>query len=290
MDPTPTRQGSHRLPRLAGVLAALLVVVGAIALLSRGGDGAPLNPIAQAAALTEESSGARVSFHGTVQQSALPQAIPMSGDGVLDQQANRSQVSITMSTPKGEVDMEAIGDGTKAYLKSALFEHLPDGDQWIGYDTTLGTSSETGFGASSNPSEQLDLLRGVSDEFRALGRRTIRGVRTTGYRATLDLDRYVDYLHSKGADEAAEDYERVAKVAPTTAEIETWIDDEKLVRQIRVTTHTRDSNSGETNSTTMTMDLYDFGISPEIQPPDPSTVYDITPEIRAKLGLDGSNQ
>jgi hypothetical protein len=81
----------------------------------------------------------------------------------------------------------------------------------------------------------------------------------------------------------------LAEVAPTTAEIETWIDDEKLVRRIKLTTRTRDSSSDETSSTRMTMDLYDFGISPDIQLPDPSTVYDITTSIQAKLGLDNSD-
>lgn len=66
----------------------------------------------------------------------------------------------------------------------------------------------------------------MSDEFQNLGKRTIRGVQTTGYRATVDINRYADYLRSKGADEAAKDYERVAEVAPTAAEIETWIDGE----------------------------------------------------------------
>jgi hypothetical protein len=289
MSPAPQSRSSRRISKTAGILLVLLVVAGTVTFLSRGGDGTPLNPIAQAAALTEQSSGARISFDGTMQQSSLPQPVPMSGDGVLDQQANRSRMSITMFMPKGEVDMEAIGDGSKAYLKSALFEHLPDGDEWIGYDTALGTSSETAFGTSSNPSEQLDLLRGVSDEFRALDKRTIRGVSTTGYRATLDFDHYVDYLRSKGANQAADAYERVAEVAPTTAEIETWIDDEKLVRRIKVTTHTHDSHSDDTSSTKMTMDFYDFGISPQIQLPDSSTVYDITPAIRAKLGLDNSD-
>jgi hypothetical protein len=35
-------------------------------------------------------------------------------------------------------------------------------------------------------------------------------------------------------------------------------------------------------------DFYDFGISPDIQLPDSDTVYDATPTIRAKLGLDYS--
>lgn len=289
MTPAPPSRGSRRLLKLGSVLAALFAVAIAVTLLTNGGGGSSFNPIAQAAAVTEESSGARFSLHGTVEQSSLPQPVPVRGAGLLNSQANRSQMTFTMSTPKGEVEMEAIGDGSEVYLKSSLFKSLPDGDEWVGYDAALGNSSETTVGASSNPSQQLDLLRGVSDEFQNLGKRTIRGVRTTGYRAALDIGHYADYLRSKGDNRAADDYERVAEVAPTTAEVETWIDGEKLVRQTKVTTHTRDPSTGETSSTTTTMDLDDFGISPEIQPPDPNTVYDVTSKIRAQLGLDSSS-
>jgi hypothetical protein len=289
MAPTPPSRGSRRLLKVGGILAALLMIAIAVTLSTNGGGEASLNPIAQAATITEESPGARFSIHGTVQPGSLPQPISVSGNGVLNSKAKRSQMTFTMFTPKGEVEMEAIGVGSEVYLQSSLFKSLPDGDEWVGYDTALGHSSEITGAAGSNPSEQLDLLQGVSDEFKSLGERTIRGVQTTGYRATLDIDHYVDYLRGKGDDEAAKDYERVAEVAPTTAEIETWIDDEKLVRQTRAITHTRDPSSGDTSSTTTTMDLYDFGLSPEVQPPDPSTVYDVTSKIRAQLGLNGSS-
>jgi hypothetical protein len=289
MTPTPPSRGSRRLLKVGSVLATLFVVAIAVTLLTKGGGRNSLNPIAQAAAVTAESSGARFSLHGTVEQGSPPQPVPVSGAGVLNGQAHRSQMTFTMSTPEGEVEMEAIGDGSEVYLKSSLFKSLPDGDEWVGYDAALGNASETTVGASSDPSQQLGLLRGVSDEFQNLGKRTIRGVPTTGYRAALDIGRYAEYLRSKGDDRAANDYERVAEVAPTTAEIETWIDRKKLVRQTKVTTHTRDASTGETSSTMTTMDLDDFGISPEIQLPDPSTVYDVTSKVRAQLGLDGSS-
>lgn len=289
ITPAPPSRGSRRLLKVGGVLAALLVIAVAVTLLTNAGGEASLNPIAQAATITSELPGARFSVHGTVQQSSLPQPISTSGDGVLNSKVQRSQMTLTMSTPKGEVEMEAIGDGSEIYLKSSLFKSLPDGDEWVGYDAALGHSSEITGGAGSNPSEQLDLLQGVSDEFQNLGERTIRGVQTTGYRATLDIDHYVDYLRGKGDDRAAKDYERVAEVAPTTAEIETWIDDKKLIRQTKAITHTRDPSSGEEGSTTMTMNLYDFGLSPEVQPPDPATVYDVTSKIQAQLGLNGGS-
>ena len=56
-----------------------------------------------------------------------------------------------------------------------------------------------------------------------------------------------------------------------------------------MTGESRNPVSGEETSTETTADFYDFGISPEIQTPDPDTVYDVTPTLRAKLGLDSSS-
>jgi hypothetical protein len=276
--------------KLASILAVLLVAAVAFTLLSHGKGGSPLNPIAQAAALTEESSGAKVSLHGVVQQDSLPQPIPVSGEGVFNGKTNRSQMTFIASTPRGKFETEAIGDGTKVYLKSpAQQSSLPGGDEWVGYDAALGDSTGTAVGANSSPSEQLDLLRAVSDDFQSLGQKKVRGVQTTGYRAMVDPDRLVDSLRERGAAEAAEDYKHAIEAVPTTTEVEVWIDNEKLVRQIGMNVHAEDVNSGETTSTNVTMDYYAFGIFTHIQPPDPSTVYDITAKIRAELGLDESS-
>lgn len=290
MTTGPARRRSRRLLlRVGGVLAALLIVVVVFAL-TQGGSGTSLNPIAQAAALTEESSGARVSFHGTVQKGSPPNPVPFSGEGVFDGQTNRSQMTFTFSTPNGELEMEGIGGGSKMYFKSKLLQSgLPDGDEWLGFDASLGDSSETGVGANSDPSAQLDLLRAVSDKFETLGQKRIRGVETTGYRSTFDPNHYADYLREKGSVNAARDYERVAETAPSTAEVETWIDGKKLVRRIEMKVNVKDPSSGEETSTTIIEDFYDFGISPEIQLPDPSSVYDVTSKIRAQLGLEGSS-
>lgn len=267
-------------------LCIVAVAFGGFLLLRRGGSATLLNPIAQAAAVTEESSGGRTSFHGTTRSPSLTDPIEIRGKGVFNGETRRSQATYTVAAATDEFEMEGVGDGTTMYFKSEQLQpRLPDGDEWAGLDMSLGISSETGFGGNSDPTLQLDVLRAASDEFEVLGKERIRGAETTGYRSTLDPDSYARYLRSKGSTKAARQYELVAERAPSTTEIEAWIDGRKLVRRMKAIVTAHDPESGEAISTRMTVDLYAFGISPEIQLPDPDTVYDLTEQVRRKLGL-----
>jgi hypothetical protein len=186
--------------------------------------------------------------------------------------------------------MEGVGSGSPFYYRSDLLKSaLPSGDEWMGLDMSLGSSSETGAVAVASPGEQLAVLRAVSDKFEKLGKKRVRGVETTGYRSSLDPERYAEYLRGKGSMKAAEEYEQLAKTVPSTTDVETWIDGKGLVRQVILKSDAHDPRSGEETSTKMTVDFYDYGISPEIQLPNPDTVYDATPMIRSKLGLGGSS-
>jgi hypothetical protein len=267
----------------------LLIAAFAFAL-TQGGNEASLNPIAQAAVRTEESPGARMAFHATVRSGSGDRPIAMTGAGVYNGHTNRTRMTMTVPTPTGRLAMEVVGSGSQMYFRSKLFHsRLPPGDEWIGLDAALGMASETGVGTNSDPVAQLDRLKAVSDEFETLGKRKIRGTETTAYRSTFDLKGYAEYLRRKGSLKAATQYERVAEAVPSTTEVVTWIDAKGLVRRMGVTAESQDPNSRKTTSTDMTVDFYDFGISPEIQLPDPNTVQDVTPMVRAKLGLDSSS-
>jgi len=76
---------------------------------------------------------------------------------------------------------------------------------------------------------------------------------------------------------------------PSTTEVETWIDAEGLVRRTRMQMDMRQPGSDEAGSMDVTMNFFDFGIAPDIQLPDPDTVYDMTPLVHKELGLDGSS-
>lgn len=253
MGPTAPRSGGDNEPdgndrprhlfRLAGVLAVLVIAIVVFALAQGGGEDS-LNPIAQAAVRTEESPGARTLFHATARKQSGSGPIEMSGQGAYNGQTDRSEMTITAHGPTGDMKLQAVASGTHMYFKSEAFQsELPGNDEWMGLDLGQDTPSDAALSSDSDPSSQLDLLKSVSDEFETLGKETIRGVKTTGYRGTLD----------------------------TGLGFEAWIDGKGLVRRTRIK-----ASPSDPTSVTMTVDFYDFGISPDIKLPDPDTVFDAT--------------
>lgn len=241
----------RRLFLLAGVLVALTIAIAVFASVQGGGESS-LNPIAQAAVRTQESPGARALLHATAQKQSGSGPIEMSGRGVYNGQTDRSEMTITAHGPTGDFKLQSVGDGTHIYFKSEAFQsELPGGDEWMGLDLSRYTQSDAVLSSNSDPSSQLDLLKSVSDKFETLGKETIRGVKTTGYRGTLD----------------------------TGLEFETWIDGKGLVRRI-----TMKGDPSDPTSVEMTVDFYDFGISPDIKLPDPETVFDATDLARHEAG------
>lgn len=300
MEPVPPSSGSdrtggtksvsHRLRPLAGAVALLIVGMAAYAL-TRGGNEVSLNPIAQAAVRTEHMPGGRASFRGTVDVHSLSRPLEMSGSGVFNGTTNRGRLRMTISTPSGrQIDMDNVADGAHVYMRSRqLKAGLPDGDKWTGVDMSLGSPSEADALASASPAGQLAYLRAVSDRFEKLGEKKVHGIETTGYRSVVDPDRFVEYARGKGSLKAAEEYEQLTKAAPSTTEVETWIDHRDLIRQMTLKVDSHDPSSGQETTMEMTADFSHFGISPEIKLPDPDTVYDATDEVRSKVGLGGSS-
>jgi hypothetical protein len=291
--PSPSSHGpgstleplSRRLLQVAGVLSAILIVLVAYAW-SRGEGEYSLNPIAEAAARTQEAPGARFEIHAVYSVPAASQSVTMHGEGVFNGTTGRSRVTLTVPVPPREVTMEAVGDEHTIYMRSELFStELPGGKEWMAIEPGLGSSSETSFASSSDPGTQLEALRAVAGGVETVGKESIGGVETTRYRGGFDLDEYADRLRDNGSEEAADQYERLAEAVPSTTDVEAWIDAEGLVRRMRIVMDMKDPTTGLVNSMDMTEDFSDFGIAPEISLPDPETVFDATPLAKAELGL-----
>jgi len=282
---------SRRLLQLVGGLSALLIAIVAFASL-HGGSESSLNPIASAAAHTESASGARMAVRYVYTYPNLPKSISATGEGEYNGKTGRSQLSVSVPVPNGDIELEAVGDSRTAYLRSDAFKDgLPPGDEWMRFEIGLANSTETSAAGSSDLKAQLSQLRAVSGDVEALGDARVRGVETTGYRSSFDLADYASYLRKQGSGVAARQYEHLAETMPTTNEVEVWIDAGNLVRQVRIRTSYLKPKKLQPQVMDMTIDYFDFGITPEVQLPDPSTVFDATPLVRTELGLlDGSSE
>lgn len=290
-DPEPPQLDplSRRLLQIATALSVLLILLVAVGWLHDGGN--PLNPIAEAAVRTQQYPGARFAMQGVYTSQSLPQAMTMRGQGVFNGRTGRSRgvVTVQMPSPLGPVEMESVGDDRIVYLRSTLLAaKLPPGDRWMSIEPGLGGSGDTALGSNVDAKGQLAMLQAVSGGVERVGREDVRGVSTTQYRATIDLDRYAGVLRQEGNDQAAEQYEQLAgrSVSPTV--VEAWIDGKGLLRRMRALMTFDATPGGPSVSMNLNVDFFDFGIAPDVSFPSSGEVFDATPLVRAQLPTSGS--
>jgi len=284
----PEKRGPS--PTILVVLGGLLIGAVYLVLTVVGGGGkssGPLNPIAQAAEQTASYSGARMTLSASMSVPGAPSGIEMTGSGEFNGADQSARLTATVSGPPpvgGTSIDEIVADGN-IYMSSPTFSGgLPDGKSWMEIRDFLdlaggdqGSSVE-----QMDPSSQLKTLEAVSDNFTLVGHERVRGAQTSHYSASIDSAKEAALYREQGADKEADLIEKVAQQTGTTqTPVEVWIDGHHLVRRFE-TTITMPTPAGSA-SMTMSSDIFDFGISPQIAPPPPEQVYDATD--LAKQGL-----
>jgi hypothetical protein len=130
----------------------------------------------------------------------------------------------------------------------------------------------------------LRYLRATSGQVTRVGQEEVRGVKTTHYKATIDL-RKMPKLGRGSAERL------IAAGSPATMPIEVWVDGRKLVRRMRMQIAmklpaTAGPAAGQEMDLDETIELYNFGPKPRIEPPPADQVYDAT-ELGASAIPDG---
>lgn len=274
---------AHRLSQAVKFLFLLLVLVLVNSLLHSEEDPLDLNPVAAAAERTQEEPGARFTMTATYTSSALPRAMTAHGGGAYNSLTGLSEARLTMDSPvTGRVEIEAVGDGTSFYMRgNPISDELPEGKEWMKVEPFLGHSQEEAM-LGSDAASSLQMLSSTSG-VRPVGGEEVRGVPTRRFRATVGLEEYGALLREEGKDDLAEQYEKYATLMPTPPLVEAWIDAQGIVRRNRMVM-TMPTEPGQPSlRMDMRMDLYDFGAQPEIQLPDDSAVFDMTPLVEAQL-------
>ncbi|HKF81492.1 MAG TPA: hypothetical protein VKB23_00865 [Solirubrobacterales bacterium] len=236
------------------------------------GDGGPLNAIAQAAEKTRHRPGGRASVRMVASEPGS-KPIPMWGQVVYDDEEH-SRAVLTVLPPGSDesFQMNMVTDGTTMYVGSRRFGSLPEGAKWMKLD--LEFAQEAGSPVPGNPDAmgELELLEAVSDDIKSLGKEKVRGVETTHYSGTVPIATQADRMRDLGAEELAERFEEEG----SPSAVEAWIDDQGLLRQMRIV-HTIPEVKGDgTTTLDMRMDFFDFGIEPVIDVPDDDEVFDAT--------------
>jgi hypothetical protein len=261
----------------AVVVAALLIVPG---ILNRGGQ----NPIAAAAEATSNSPGVRITFTAGFQG---PVQMNMSGSGLLNGDTHRASIQVSTSggvasgVPDFTID-EVVDDGD-LYIKSPqLGQAFGASGTWMlikseAFGNLLQSAGGAGAGLSASPTSQLDALEDASDQVTEVGPEQIEGVETTHYAAVIDMGKLADALKEQVSGAFGDLIDKsLEQISNQTVDV--WIDGQGLVRR-----ETSSASMGGLGNFTMTMNLTDYGIRPNIEVPPSSEVFDATPFLERAL-------
>ena len=293
---------------IAAVLVA--VAIGAISLLQGGSgstNGVGPEAVAEAAERTARVKGLRYTMTGEMQVPELGRPLRFTGEGVTDVRGQRGTAHMDMSEmariarEEGEDgriadpdtwQMDMVFDRTSFYMRFPLAKAELGGKEWAKFDL-LTTSKALGIDPAlvrasqqqGDPAATLEYMRSVSDDVEELGPETIRGIRTTRYRATIDLRKYPQLVPPDKRDEARRSVDRLIELSggEETSDMEVWIGEDKLVHRIKQEQHMKLPGAPHTTRTTFTTDFVDHDAKVKIEPPDGDDVQDVTDQVTAQL-------
>src|SRR5205807_9035312 len=143
---------------------------------------------------------------------------------------------------QGALKIDEVFAGHVIYMKAPFYARfLPKGKSWLRLDVAqlgkrLGINvDQLSQFSGGDPRQTVDQLRAVSGDVKKLGSDTIRGVKTTHYRATVDLRRYPKLVPAAQRATAEQGVKRLIDLTGTSSFPEDiWIDGQKRVRRIRL--------------------------------------------------------
>jgi hypothetical protein len=274
---------------MAAVAAGLAVAAAC------GSGPAAVTVVARSASATSSAGSARVSMTVRISSASGPLAAgrTLQSEGAVDFGARQATFRVTTET--GSID--AVMDGTVVY------EHIPQlapavgGKTWLKIDLKTAGQVVGVPGLSSvlqsqpsDPTQTLGYLRGASSQITRVGHEAVRGVATTHYRATVDLNKAAASL---GPDPRAALRQLIDRLGlKPTFPVDVWIDAQDRVRRMHlVQEFSPAAPAGSAPATSLpssvelTMELFDFGTAVSVQPPPPDQVTDISDLInRSRAG------
>jgi hypothetical protein len=232
--------------------------------------------VLDAGANTEAVKSARISFTGDI--TGGPASGTMSGEGAFAGRQGRMSMDLSGLSGGGQFGgrMEIVFDELVFYLKfpPEIAGQLPGGKEWVKFDLAkLGNEQGIDLAqlmqlSGTDPSQSLDLLRAASADFREVGTEEVRGVETTHYRGTVDLEK----VAQQAPEAARESYRRIIELSgQRSVPVDVWIDDGGLTRRMHYEQKLPDGSTMD-----LTQEYYDFGVDVDVAAPPADEVIDLT--------------
>ena len=194
-------------------------------------------------------------------------AVNLTGTGAASFATDESEFSLAIPQA-GTFQIRLVGG--KLYLMlPAQAQAATGGKPWAAVDLSSldpGNSTVPGLGSgSSDPSQILGYLQGVSSSTTNLGSATVRGVQTTHYRVVIDLNKA-----AQANPQAAAQYQKlISETHTSTLPVDIWTDSSDRVNQMQLQIPVPASQGGSTagGNVNLTLQLYDFGVPVTVAAP-----------------------
>ena len=292
--------------RIAGVAVGLACIATALASAGCGASGV-IDPVAKAATNSTGAAGYRMTMTMQMSSPALPSAITATGNGAFNVHGHTGSLNLNMQLPgvpqitqalgSSTLDMQEVMSGTTIYMRmpAAIASHLPGGHPWFKIDLAkFGASAGMpGLGSlmssplSSDPSQMLQYLHGVSGSVTKVGTATVAGFPTTEYRATIDLDKVPSQVPAtirSTVQRSIQTLESMAHIKQIPFNV--WVDNANLVRQFAMHMNVAVA-AGQAMAMTMQVTIPQYGPQPQPTLPPADQVTDLS-SLAGAAGGSGS--
>lgn len=238
----------------------------------------PERAIANAATKTAEAGSSRAKFRVSV-RGVAPGPITMTGEGTFDSKRRVGRMTLDLSGAGGGAsEVETIMDGPVVYMKVPGTEDAQSAVKpWLKVDLRRVASRRgVDFGGLEqvnqvDPSRMLAFLRGVSGRVDEIGEEEVRGVETTHYKLTIDLEK----VARETPEQRTALREAIERSGVQRIPAEVWVDDEGFVRRVKLLYENVRVGGERKAEMAVSMDLYDFGVDVDARPPPPNQVTDL---------------
>jgi len=201
------------------------------------------------------------------------ESVAITADGVMSGDGQNGQITVSMPIV-GSIE-ERIVDGV-IYMDLGSFPGAPDdvAGKWVKLDPAQlqqdGMLGDLAGQADANsPKQGLEYLQGLSGDVQDLGQEDVNGRTTTHYRASIDYAKVLDQLPNA----TAEQRDALSKLGVVPADV--WIDDQDRVVKTHMTIDAGGFGAGA-GTAELTMELSDFGVPIEVQPPPEDQTVDFS--------------
>lgn len=266
--------------RRSMLLVVAVLLLGACSETSSTSDEAARS-LAQASTATLEQSSSKVAVSVSLDSSNGEQGFGgYRAEGAFDYAGSRGHMTVDLGrlpvaagTDSGNV--EVIFDEQIVYMKlPGLQKSAQIAKPWVMIDVEelqrqSGAAAQFDAFGQADPSRYLQFLQGAA-KVSELGSATVRGVETTHYKAIADLNEAVKEAPPSMRESLTQAIDALgSKSVPVNA----WIDSDGLLRRVGYSFE----GSGQTGglSSSITVDLYDFGTKVEVRPPPAGQVADL---------------